>query len=158
MGTAATPEPGAARTPGSAASVAPRDRNIAAACALLLLISMPVGYLTDDPGTGDVIGLIVMVAVSLALMAWLILRFVPAQRAAAAPRASRTALVLGVVAVILGVVFWTGLPFAVGAAAIALGLSLRETSDAAGGSGKATAGAALGAFAVLASFVLLLVG
>lgn len=53
-------------------------------------------------------------------------------------------------AVITGVVFWTGLPFAVGAGAIALGLS--------GTGGRAKAGLGLGLLAIVASFVLLLVG
>jgi hypothetical protein len=134
-----------------------RDRNIAAGCALLLLIGMPIAYLTDNPSTGDVIGLVVVTLIDLALMAWIVLRLVPRQRAGAADRATRTALILGVLALVACVVFWTGLPFPFGAGAIALGLSLRSASQPSG-RGKATAAVALGAFAVVASFVVLLVG
>ena len=137
--------------------IARRDRNIAGACALLLLIGMPIGYLTDNPSTGDVIGLVVVTAICLALMAWIVLWLVPRQRAAATGRATRTALILGVLALVTCGVFWTGLPFPFGAGAIALGLSLRSVSPA-GGRGKATAAVALGTFAVVASFVVLLVG
>jgi hypothetical protein len=142
---------------GTSPQTAARDRNIGAACALLLLIGMPIAYLTDNPSTGDVIGLVVITAICLALLAWIVLWLVPRQCAGPTDRASRTALILGVVALVTCVVFWTGLPFPFGAGAIALGLSLRSESPA-GGRGKATAAVALGAFAVVASFVVLLVG
>jgi len=129
----------------AAGAVDSRDRTVALGCALLLLIGMPVGYLSGDP---EVLGLIITVVVSLAIMAAIVLRLVPHERAAG--RTGRTALILGIVAVIVGVVFWTGLPFAIGAGAIALGLS--------GTGGRAKAGLGLGLLAVVASFVLLLVG
>src|SRR6476469_1627743 len=129
----------------AAGAVDSRDRTVALGCALLLLIGMPVGYLSGDP---EVLGLIITVVVSLAIMAAIVLRLVPHERAAG--RTGRTALILGIVAVIVGVVFWTGLPFAIGAGAIALGLS--------GTDGRAKAGLGLGLLAVVASFVLLLVG
>jgi hypothetical protein len=147
--------PDAAPQAGSAAPpVQARDRNIALVCVVLLLIGMPVAYLPGS--TGDVIGLIAMVVVSLAVMAAVILWLVPRERVVGGARASRTALILGIVSVLVGLVFWTGLPFGVGAGAIALGLSQREV----GGErrGMATGGAVLGAIAVLASFVILLVG
>ena len=134
----------------------PRDRNIALACAVLLLIGMPVGYLPGS--TGDVIWLIVMVVVSLAVMAAMLRWLVPRERAVGGHRANRTALILGVVSILVGLVFWTGLPFGVGAGALALGLSQREAASAGEGRGMATAGAVLGGIAVLASFVVLLVG
>jgi hypothetical protein len=93
----------------------------------------------------------VVLVIGAALMFWL----VPRERLVP-ERASRTALILGVLSIIAGLVFWTGLPIAIGAAAIALGLSQRESS--AGGRGMATAGVVLGGIAVLASFVLLLIG
>jgi len=58
---------------GASPETAARDRNIAAACALLLLIGMPIAYLTDNPSTGDVIGLVVITAICLALLAWIVL-------------------------------------------------------------------------------------
>jgi hypothetical protein len=132
------------------------DRTVAIACAILLLIGMPIGYL---PGSsGDVVALIVVSLISLAVMPAIVVWFLPRERARGAERATRTALILGALAVISGVVFWLALPFAFGAAAIALGLSLRDPPAPAEVRGRATAAAVLGAFAVVASFVLLLIG
>ena len=139
----------------SGQAVAQRDRTIALVCAALLLIGMPVGWLPGS--TGDVVGLIVISLVCLALMGWIVLWLVPRERAAARERASRTALILGVLAILSCLVFWTGLPFPIGAGAIALGLWLRESGPAEG-RGRATASVALGALAVVAAFVVLLIG
>jgi hypothetical protein len=141
---------------GGTATVMPRDRGIAALCALLLVIGMPIGYLSGDTSTGDVIGLIVLGLVSLLLIAAAVLWLVPRERAAPPQRAARTALILGVLAVLTVLVFWTGVPFPLGAGAIALGLGLRESAPAEGG--RATGAVVLGALGVVASFVLLLVG
>lgn len=139
----------------AASGVQQRDRNIALVCAVLLLIGMPVGWL---PGSaGDVIGMFVAIVIALAVMAGLLLWLVPRERLATA-RASRSALILGIVSIIVGGAFWTGLPFAVGAAALALGLSQRESSGEGQGRGMATAAVVLGGFAVVATFVLLLIG
>jgi hypothetical protein len=144
-------------SPVAGPAVERRDRGIAAVGALLLAIGMSVGWLSDgDTSTGDVIGLIVVVLVDLAIIAWLVLWLLPRERAAPPARTQRTALILGVVALITCVVFWTGLPIAVGVGALALGLSLREASPE--GRGKAMVAIVLGAFAVVASFVALLVG
>jgi hypothetical protein len=97
----------------------------------------------------------VAILIVLAVMAGLLLWLVPHERAVPA-RAGRTALILGVLSILVGLVFWTGLPFAVGAAAIALGLSQRDAGGE--GNGMATAGVVLGGLAVIATFVLLLVG
>jgi hypothetical protein len=132
-----------------------RDRQIAIVSAVLLVIGMPVGYLPGS--TGDTIGLIVLSLVSLALLAGIVFWLVPRERAAPRPQAERTVLILGVLAALSFLLFWTGLPFALGAGAIALGLSLRDSAPA-GGQGRATAAVVLGALAILASFVILLVG
>jgi len=55
-------------------------------------------------------------------------------------------------------VFWTGVTFALGAGALALGLSLRESAAPSAGRGRATAAVVLGALTLVASFVLLLIG
>ncbi len=141
----------------SAGPVGERDRTIAIVCSLLLLIGMPVGWLGGDTSTGDVIGLFVMTAVSLALMVLIFLRLLPRERSAPPERASRTALIMGLLALLGIVVFWTGLPFPLGAGAIALGLSL-PVSGPAGRSGRATIAVALGGVGVAAAFVLLLFG
>ncbi|HEX6461342.1 MAG TPA: hypothetical protein VF032_20660 [Thermoleophilaceae bacterium] len=140
----------------AAPAVERRDRNIAFVCAVLLLIGMPVGWLPGS--TSDVIGMCVIGLAVLAIMAGLILWFLPRERTHPTSRVNRTALILGIVAIITCGVFWTGLPFAVGAAALALGVSQRESVGAGEGRGKATTGAVLGGIAVLASFVLLLIG
>jgi hypothetical protein len=117
---------------------------------------MPIGYLSGDTSTGDVIGLIVLGLVSLVLIVAVETWLVPRERALPPGRTARTALILGVLAVLTVVVFWTGVPFPLGAGAIMLGLSLRDSAPAE--TGRATAAAVLGAIGVLASFVLLLVG
>jgi hypothetical protein len=132
-----------------------RDRNIAVVCAVLLLIGMPVGWLPGS--TGDVVGLIAVGLVVLAIMAGLILWLVPRERNVP-QRATRSALILGILSILAIGVFWTGLPFAIGAAALALGLSQRESIADGEGRGKATTAVVLGGLAVLAAFVLLLVG
>jgi hypothetical protein len=134
-----------------------RDRAIAGVTAVLMLIGMSVGWLTDDPSTGDVIGYIVLNVLWLIAIALLVTRFVPGWRASGAERATRVGLILGVLALVTCLVFWTGLPFPLGLGAILLGLWARETGGAAV-RGKATAALGLGGFAVLASFVVLLVG
>ena len=130
-----------------------RDRTLAGVSALLLLIGMPVGWLTDNPSTGDVIGMVVAIVIDLAVMAGVFLWLLPRERAAT-HRTARTVLIMGIVSILLGVVFWTGLVFGVAAGAVALGLTVRER----GGDRKAMIGLVLGAIAIVASFVLLLIG
>jgi peptidoglycan/LPS O-acetylase OafA/YrhL len=148
-------------TTGETSAAAPperRDRTIAAATGLLLLIGMPIAYFSGDTSTGDVIGFFVLTALSLALTAWLVLWLAPRERAAGPERATRTALTLGVLALLADALFWTGLPFPLGAGAIVLGLWLRERPAPSGSHVKATTAVALGAFAEASSFVALLVG
>jgi hypothetical protein len=132
-----------------------QDKQIAGAAILLTAVGLPFAYVSeDDPDTG---GLIIVAVIALAAFAAVFLWLVPRERAAGdAARLSRTTLILGIVAFLFIAVFWLGLPLAVGAGAIAVGLSSAAPGTAR--SGAATAGIALGAFAVLASFVLLLFG
>jgi hypothetical protein len=140
----------------SASPLRQRDQAIAGIATLLLLIGMPIGWLGSDTSTGDVIGFIVFIAISLGLMAAIFLRLVPRERAAG--RAARTGLIMAIVAVVLIVVFWTGLPFPVAAGAVALGLSGRAEAPHVGGRGKATAAVVLGCLVLLVAFVGLLTG
>ena len=152
------PDPAAATPPGTPARTTDsRDRTIAGVAAVLMVAGMAVGWLTDDPSTGDVIGFAVITILWLIAIALLVTRFVPGWRASGAERATRIGLILGVLALITCVVFWTGLPFPFGVGAILLGLWARETGPA-NVRGKATAALGLGAFAIVASFVVLLVG
>ena len=136
----------------------PSDRTIAIVAVLLLLIGMPFAWLSDDPSSGDkiafAVALLIMLAVLYALVAWLL----PRERALGTERASRTAMILGIVGFVLCLVFWTGLPIPIGAAALALGLPLRQAVAGGSGNGRATAGVVLGGLAMLIAFVLLLVG
>ncbi len=136
--------------PAAVATTPQRDRNLAIAAAVLLLIGMPISWLPDDGAAG----LIVVGLVSLGLLAANILWLVPRERAAG--RASRTSLILGIAAVVSIVVFWTGLPFALAPGAIALGLSAREAAST--GRGQPTASIALGCLALLVAFLALLLG
>jgi hypothetical protein len=134
-----------------------RDRTIGAVTALLLLIGMPVGWLGDNTSTGDVIGMIVLIVVMLAAIAFVILRVVPREEAIAG-RPARTALILGILAAVSVVVFWTGLPFPLGAGAIALGIVGQEAAGPGEPKGRAVAAIVLGSVAVALAFVALLVG
>jgi len=133
-----------------------RDRAIAGTATLLLLIGMPIGWLGSNASTGDAIGFVVATAISLVLMAAIFLRLVPRERAAG--RAARTSLIMAIVAAVLIVVFWTGLPFPLAAGAVALGLFGRATAPEAGGRGKATVAIVLGGLVLLVAFVGLLTG
>jgi hypothetical protein len=133
-----------------------RDALVAGIAALLLLIGMPIGWLSGNTSTGDAIGFVVATAISLALMALIFLWLLPRERAAR--REARTSLILGVVALVLIVVFWTGLCFAVAAGAVALGLSARTAAAQTGGQGRATAAVILGGLVLIAGFVGLLTG
>jgi hypothetical protein len=146
--------------PPPAAARAGADTRVAVVATILMLIGMPIGYLTDNPATGDVIGMIVLILISLALMAGLFLRLIPGQLVANAGvnRPARTGLIFGIIGFVTVIVFWTALPFPLGATAIALGLAGRELAPRAGDGGRATAALVLGVLAILLSFVALLVG
>jgi hypothetical protein len=148
----ATGTPAAYSEPTSAA--APRDKAIAAVAVVMVLVSMPIGWLTDNPSNGDRIGMAVAILINLAVIGAMFSWFIPRERAASA-RTARTALIVGIVAFLLCGVFWTALPISIGSGAVALGLVLRSSGAA---DGKATAGLVLGGIAMLASFVLLLIG
>lgn len=150
-GTASAPAPPAARAADS------RDPTIGAVTAVLLVVGMAIAYFSGDTSTGEIVGFFVLAGLWLIAIALLVTRFVPSWRAGSPERATRTALILGVLALIACVAFWTGLPFPLGAGAIMLGLTLRESAPA-NARTKATIALGLGGFAVLASFVLLLIG
>jgi hypothetical protein len=131
--------------------MAQRDRAIAGAATLLLLVGMPVGWLPGS--TGDVIGMIVACLISIGLMVAGVTWFIPRERAAG--RAAQSALIVGIVAIVSLIVFWTSLPFPIGAAALALGIGARAVPE---NRGQATVGAVLGGVAIVLAFVALLIG
>src|SRR3954452_8747975 len=106
----------------------------------------------DDP---DYVGWIIATAVGSLVAAGLLLRFVAATEAESDGNApARRAVVLGVVALVTLVVFWLGIPIAIGVAALVLGIEGRAREATYRQGGEATAGAVLGAFAVLVGFIL----
>jgi hypothetical protein len=135
---------------------AQRDRVIAGIAALLLLVGMPIGWLSGNTSTGDAIAFVVATVISLVVLAATFLWLLPRERAAG--RAARTALILSIVALVLIAAFWTGLCFGPAAGAVALGLSARGAAPQAGGQGKATVAIVLGGLVMVAAFVGLLSG
>ena len=125
--------------------VATTDRLIGGVAALFLLVGMPIAWLTDDPGTGDWIFFAIALVANLALLAYTLRSLVPEWREG--PNAGRIGLIAGLVAVLLGLVFWLGLSIVIGAAALAVGLSARYWPAV-----------GLGALAMVGGFVALLVG
>jgi hypothetical protein len=131
--------------------------TILAATAAILVISTACGYWLVAGGDDEIVGWIIVSVVGSLIAAALLLRFVPATEAEMDGNApARRALVLGAVALITCVVFWTGLPIVVGIPAVVLAAEGRARAASQGQGGEATAGAVLGAFAALATTVLLI--
>jgi hypothetical protein len=130
--------------------------TILAVTAAILIISTACGYWLVAGGDDDIVGWIVVSVVGTLIAAALLLRFVPATEAETDGNApARRALVLGVVALVTCVVFWTGLPIIVGIPAIVLAAEGRARDATHGQGAEATAGAVLGGFAALATVILL---
>ncbi len=137
---------------------------LAAATALLIFVALAFGYVIDvtnnESGDADVGGWLIVSAVASVIAAVLLMRFVPAIEADPDTdnKPARRALILGVLSVVAVVVFWTGLPFALGVPTLALAASGSARAPQQGHGGQATAAAALAAFAIVAAFVLCVVG
>jgi hypothetical protein len=124
--------------------------------AAILIISLACGYWLVAGGDDEVVGWIIVSVVGTAILAALLLRFVPATEAEMDGNApARRALVLGAVALVTCAVFWTGLPIVIGVPALVLAAEGRARAETHGQGGEATAGAVLGGFAALATVVLL---
>lgn len=137
----------------------PRTTILAVTIALLW-ISMAFGYWLnvgdEDP---DFLGYVIVCAIGSLIAAAMLLRFVPATESDPDGNApARRALVVGIVAAITVVVFWTGLPIVVGVPALVLGAEGRARSGMHDGAAEATAGMLFGVFATLAAIVLLVSG
>jgi hypothetical protein len=134
--------------------------TILAITAAILIISTACGYwlLTNDDDK-EVVGWIVVSVVGTLIAAALLLRFVPATEAETDGNApARRALVLGAVALVTCVVFWTGLPIIIGIPALVLAAEGRARAATYGQGGEATAGAVLGGFAAAAAAIVLIIG
>jgi hypothetical protein len=139
-------------------------RTLAAATAALIFVALLFAYVLDvtnnEDGEGDVVGWLIVSAVASLIAAALLMRFVPASEAEPSGdnKPARRALILGVLSVITVVVFWTGLPFALGVPALALAATGRARAPQEGHGGQATAAAVLAALAILASIVVCITG
>ena len=135
--------------------------TILAVTAAILVVSTALGYwlLVGNDDDKEYVGWIIVSVVGTLIAAGLLLRFVPATEAEPDGNApARRALVLGAVAFVTLVVFWTGLPIIVGIPALVLAAEGRARAATYGQGGEATAGAVLGGFAALAATVVLIVG
>src|SRR5204862_5493313 len=133
--------------------------TILAVTAGILIISTACGYwlLTNDSDK-EYVGWVIVSVVGTLIAAALLLRFVPATEAEMDGNApARRALVLGALALVTLVVFWTGLPIVLGIPALVLAAEGRARAATYGQGAEAMAGAVLGGFAALAATIVLIV-
>ena len=120
----------------------------------IYLAAVVLGLILGRGGEGDqgfaewVVTLVIALA-GVAVASWAV------GRADRRGSAGRTALILGVVAVLTIVVFWAGFPCVFGASAIALGMRARRQE---GSPGVATAGILLGVLALAAGAFVMVIG
>jgi hypothetical protein len=138
--------------------------TLAVATAVLIFVALLAAYVLDltnnESGDADYVGWLIVSAVSSAIAAALLLRFVPATESEASDdnKPARRGLVLGAVSFVAILAFWTGLPFALGVPALVLGAEGRARSQTQGHAGEATAALVLAGFAIVASLVLCITG
>jgi hypothetical protein len=133
--------------------------TIAVATAVVIFVSLAFGYWLTTDDEKEVLLWFIVCAVDSLIAAALLLRFVPATEAEADGNApARRALVLGAVALVTCILFWTGLPIVFGVPALVLAAEGRARSETYGGAAEATAGAVLGGFAAVATIVLSIAG
>jgi hypothetical protein len=133
--------------------------TILAVTAAILIISTACGYWLTAGGDNEYVGWVIVSVVGTLIAAALLLRFVPATEAETDGNApARRALVLGALALLTCLVFWTGLPIVLGIPALVLAAEGRAREATYGQGGEATAGAILGGFAALVTVVLLVSG
>ena len=147
--------------------------------AVLILVG---NAFADLSGDSDVRAFVIISVVAIAIAAFLVLWLVPREEdQAGSHRPGRTALILGILAFITLVAFWTALPFALGVPALYLGALAQsraregrpaaagetaepgaepdvETPSERAGGGEALAGTALGAAALVIGLLLCIVG
>jgi hypothetical protein len=150
--------------------------------AALIVVGLLFAYLdlggNDDDS--DVAGFVIVTLVAIAISAFLVLWLVPREEAqAGAHRPARTSLILGILAFLTLIGFWTGLPFALGVPALYLGAvgqararegltaaepgapgrtTPAETPSERTGGGEALAGTVLGALAMVLGLLLCITG
>lgn len=132
------------------------ERKMFAAVALLVIAAAAVANLgmTGDGDGADVGGFVVLTAVPLAIAAVLLLRRLPRSRAAGnLTRDGSIAAILGLLTI---AVFWTNLPYVLGAAGIVFGIAGRSASIAQGSRRLGTVAIVVGALAVVGSAAVLI--
>jgi peptidoglycan/LPS O-acetylase OafA/YrhL len=134
--------------------------TLVAVTAAILAISSAFGYwLNVGDDDKEVVAWIVVCIVGTLIAAALLLRFVPATEAEGDGNApARRALVLGALALVTMIFFWTGLPIVLGVPALVLGAEGRARAATHGQGPEATAGAVLGGFAVIVTVVAFIAG
>lgn len=127
--------------------------------AVLLFVSLAFGYWLTTDDEQEVLAWVIVCSVGTLIMAALLLRFVPATESEfdGNPPARR-ALVLGAVAVVAILFFWTGLPIVLGVPALVLAAEGRARANTHGGGTEATAGAILAGFAIVVTAVASIAG
>src|SRR3954451_4411734 len=120
--------------------------TILAVGVVVLVVSTAFGYwLNVGEDDKEVLAWIIVCLVGSAIMAALLLRFVPATEAEFDGNApARRALVLGAAALVTCILFWTGLPIVLGVPALVLGAEGRARAGTHGQGAEATAGMVLG--------------
>jgi hypothetical protein len=152
--------------------------------ALLIVVGLAFAYLLDVGGnddSSDVAGFVTVSIVAIAIAAFLVLWLVPREAGqAGAHRPGRTSLILGILAVLTLIGFWTALPFVLGVPALYLGAvgqdrarggrdvtsppgdrsvaTAAETPSERTGGGEALAGTVLGAAALVLGLLLCTTG
>jgi hypothetical protein len=139
-------------------------RTLAVATAVLIFVALLFAYVLDvtnnEDGEGDALGWLIVSALASLIAAALLLRFVPASESDpdGDNKPARHALILGVLSLVTIVVFWTGLPFALGVPALALAATGSSRAPQQGHGGQATAAAVLAALAIVLSIVVCITG
>ena len=90
------------------------------------------------------------IAINALVAAWLFLRVIPRAIEAGPQAAAKRATLIGAVGFLFVVLFWTGLPFVLGPAAVVLALEARRR----GAGSAATAAAVLGGLAFVGAVVM----
>jgi hypothetical protein len=133
----------------------PRTTLLAAIAVIILIAELFANELiAGDEGDDDVGGWIGLSLFGIAVTAVLVLVVVPRLRG---PGRRNAVLGFGIAAVVLCVIFWSALPFAFGAAALAAAAPGDDTPEGENDA-PSTAGVILALLAIVAAFVLCLVG
>jgi hypothetical protein len=125
------------------------ERLVGALAAVIAIGALAIANFVTEGENGGTGPFIVTSVIAVFGAAVLFGRVVPG--AIEGPRPARTALVLAALALLTGVVFWSGLPQVLGPAAIVLGLAAPRN-------GESVAAIAIGSIAYVASLVACVIG